>query len=136
MKKEIINPDSMAPARGFNHGILVDGGNLLFLAGQDGADAEENIVAPNDLVAQFDQALENHQTVVKNAGGKMDDIVKLNTFVANRDDYLDKLDSLGDVFGTYFDDYPTMALFEVSKFFKQDALIELEGFAVIDDSDD
>lgn len=136
MKKEIINPDSMAPARGFNHGILVDGGKLLFLAGQDGADAEENIVAPNDLVAQFDQALENHQTVVKNAGGKMDDIVKLNTFVANRDDYLDKLDSLGDVFGTYFDDYPTMALFEVDKFFKQDALIELEGFAVIDDSDD
>lgn len=135
MDKEIINPDSMAPARGFNHGILVDGGKLLFLAGQDGADAEENIVAPDDLVTQFDQVLENHQTVVEAAGGKMDDIVKLNTFVADRDDYVDKLDPLGDVFASYFNDYPTMALFEVNKFFKQDALIELEGIAIIDDSD-
>jgi enamine deaminase RidA (YjgF/YER057c/UK114 family) len=136
MDKEIINPDSMAPARGFNHGILVDGGKLLFLAGQDGADADENIVAPDDLVAQFDQVLENHQRVVEAAGGTMDDIVKLNTFVADRDDYVDKLDPLGDVFASYFNDYPTMALFEVNKFFKQDALIELEGIAIIDDSDD
>jgi enamine deaminase RidA (YjgF/YER057c/UK114 family) len=133
MDKEIINPDSMAPARGFNHGILVDGGKLLFLAGQDGADADENIVDPDDLVAQFDQVLENHQTVVEEAGGKMDDIVKLNTFVADRDDYVDKLDPLGNVFASYFNDYPTMALFEVNKFFKQDALIELEGIAVVDD---
>lgn len=132
MNKEILNPDSLAPARGFNHGILVDEGRLLFLAGQDGADADENIVAPDDLVAQFDRALQNHQTVVKEAGGTMDDIVKLNVFVADRDDYVDKLDSLGEVFGSYFDEYPTMALFEVNGFFKEEALIELEGFAMID----
>lgn len=132
MDKDIINPDSLAPARGFNHGILVDGGQLLFLAGQDGADTDENIVAPDDLVAQFDQALRNHQTVVEKANGTMDDIVKLNVFVADRDDYVDKLDSLGEVFSSYFEEYPTMALFEVNEFFKEDALVELEGIAVID----
>jgi len=132
MDKEIITPPELAPPRGFNHGIKVDGGELLFLAGQDGSNADEEIVAPSDLVAQFEQVLENLQTVVREAGGTMDDIVKLNIFVADRDDYVDRLDPLGEVFASYFDEYPTMALFEVNKFFKQEALIELEGFAVVD----
>lgn len=135
MEKEILNPSELAPARGFNHGIKVSGGDLLFLAGQDGADETETIVAPDDLVAQFDQVLSNLQTVVQEAGGTMDDITKLNVFVADRDDYVDKLDPLGDVFSDYFDEYPTMALFEVNKFFKEDALIELEGFAVVDNEE-
>jgi enamine deaminase RidA (YjgF/YER057c/UK114 family) len=132
MDKEIINPDSLAPPQGFNHGIKVSDGDLVFLAGQDGADESETIVDPDDLVAQFEQVLENLQTVVEEAGGNIDDIVKLNVFVADRDDYVDKLDSIGNVFSAYFEEYPTMALFEVSKFFKADALVELEGFAVVD----
>lgn len=132
MDKEIINPDSLAPPRGFNHGIKVSDGDLLFLAGQDGADETGTIVDPDDIVAQFEQILENLQTVVEEAGGNMSDIVKLNIFVADRDDYVDKLDPIGSVFSAYFEEYPTMALFEVSKFFKADALIELEGFAVVD----
>jgi enamine deaminase RidA (YjgF/YER057c/UK114 family) len=134
MDKEILNPTDLAPPRGFNHGIKVSGGDLLFLAGQDGADANENIVDPDDLVAQFDQVLSNLQTVVQEADGTMNDIVKLNVFVADRDEYVDRLDELGEVFSRYFDDYPTMALFEVSAFFKEDARIELEGMAVVDES--
>lgn len=132
MEKEILNPDELAAPRGFNHGVLVDGGKLLFLAGQDGADETEAIVAPGDLVAQFEQVLLNLQTVVQSAGGEMDDIVKLNVFVADRDEYVDQLDPLGEVFSSYFDEYPTMALFEVSAFFKEDALVEMEGFAVVE----
>lgn len=132
MDKEVINPGSLAPPRGFNHGIKVDGGELLFLAGQDGSNADEEIVAPGDLVVQFEQVLENLRTVVREAGGTMDDIVKLNIFVADRDDYVDNLDPLGEVMASYFEEYPTMALFEVNKFFKEAALIELEGFAVVD----
>lgn len=132
MEKEILDPSDLAPARGFNHGIRVSGGDLLFLAGQDGADETETIVAPDDLVAQFDQVLSNLQSVVREAGGTMDDIVKLNVFVADRDEYVDLLEPLGEVFAEYFEDYPTMALFEVSGFFKEDALIELEGMAVLE----
>jgi enamine deaminase RidA (YjgF/YER057c/UK114 family) len=133
MKKEILDPESLAPARGFNHGIVVEGGKTLYLAGQDGANADEEIVAPDDLVAQFRQVLSNLETVVTEAGGEMNDIVKLNIFVADRDDYVAKLDPLGEVFSSFFDEYPTMALFEVSAFFKEEALIELEGVAVIEE---
>ncbi len=133
MQKTIVNPPTLAPPRGFNHGIAVTGGTLLFLAGQDASDGAGRIVAPGDLVAQAEQVLRNLQAVTQAAGGEMQDIVKLNIFVADRDEYRRQLKPLGDLFRSYFGDYyPALALFEVSRFFQEEALIEMEGFAVID----
>jgi enamine deaminase RidA (YjgF/YER057c/UK114 family) len=132
MDRKIINPSSLPAPRGFNHGILVEGGRLLFLAGQDASDAQGNIVAPGNLVGQFEQVLLNLKAVVEEAGGTMQDIVKLNVFVNDRDEYVSNLKPLGQVFRTYFGDhYPAMALFEISAFFRDGNMIELEGIAVI-----
>lgn len=132
MRKTIVNPPTLAPPRGFNHGILVSGGQVLFLAGQDASGPDGRIVAPGDLVGQFAQALHNLQAVVVAAGGVMQDIVKLNIFVADRHAYRASLKQLGPIFRAHFADYyPALALFEVAGFFQEEALIELEGFAVI-----
>jgi enamine deaminase RidA (YjgF/YER057c/UK114 family) len=132
MSKEIISPPALPRPRGFSHGILTTGGKLLFLAGQDASDADGHIVAPGDVVAQLDQVLHNLHAVVHEAGGQMTDIVKLNIFVRDRDDYIAKHKPLGEVFRRYFGGYyPALALFEVSALFQGDALIELEGMAVL-----
>lgn len=133
LEKTIINPPTLAPPVGFSHGVLVTGGRLLFLAGQTGSNAENQIIVPGDLVAQYEQTLRNLQTVVESAGGKMQDITKLNIFVRDRDDYIANLKPLGKVHRSYFGAYyPAMALFEVTRFFQNETLIEMEGFAVID----
>ena len=133
MGKILVNPPSLARPSGFNHGILVTGGDLLFLAGQTGSNAEGQIVAPGDLVAQYEQTLRNLQTVVEAASGKMQDIVKVNIFVRDRDDYLAHLKPLGVIHKSFFGAYyPAAALFEVSRFFQDEALIEIEGLAMID----
>ena len=133
MEVQIITPPTLPAPRGFNHGILVKGGQILFLAGQDASDSDGNIVAPGDLVAQFEQVLKNLQAVVEAAGGSMQNIMKLNVFVRSRDDYVANLKPLGKLFRAYFGDhYPAMALFEVSAFFRDENLVELEGFAVIE----
>lgn len=133
MPKEIINPASLARPVGFNHGILTSGGKLLFLAGQTAGDAEGRIVAAGDIVVQYEQVLRNLKAVVEAAGGTMQDIVKLNIYVRNRDDYQAHLKDLGRVhrafFGLY---YPAMALFEISRLFQDEALVEIEWLAVID----
>ena len=130
--KQLINPPHLPPPRGFNHGILTEGGRLLFLAGQDASDGEGRIVSPGDLVAQYEQVLRNLQAVVTEAGGTMQDIVKLTIYVKDRDDYRRKLRELGQVHKKYFGPYyPTMALFEISNFFQDENLVELEGMAVI-----
>ena len=132
MEKTIVNPPELAPPRGFNHGILTSGGKLLFLAGQDASDADGRIVAPSDLVGQCAQVLRNLHAVVSAAGGTMQDIVKLNVFVGDRDAYRAHLKPIGQLFREHFGRYyPAMALFEVSRFFQDEALIEIEGFAVI-----
>ena len=133
MEKTIINPPTLAPPIGFSHGVLVSGGRMLFLAGQTGSNAEGQIIAPGDLVAQYEQTLRNLQTIVETAGGNMQDITKLNIFIRDRDDYLAHLKSLGIVHRSFFGAYyPAMALFEISRFFQNETLVEIEGFAVID----
>jgi enamine deaminase RidA (YjgF/YER057c/UK114 family) len=133
MTLTLINPPSLPAPKGFNHGIVVSGRRLLFLAGQDASDADGNIVAPGNVVAQFEQVLRNLQAVVEAAGGTTQDIVKLNIFVRHRDAYLANLKPLGQVFRAYFSNhYPTMALFEVSAFFREENLIELEGVAALE----
>jgi enamine deaminase RidA (YjgF/YER057c/UK114 family) len=133
MSKTIINPPELLTPRGFNHAILCSGGRILFLAGQDASDENGRIVAPGDVVKQYEQVLKNLQAVVTAAGGRMTDIVKLNIYVKDRDDYVSKLSQLGQVHKTYFGDhYPAMALLEVTGFFQTENLIELEGFAYLD----
>jgi enamine deaminase RidA (YjgF/YER057c/UK114 family) len=131
--RKLIAPPSLPAPRGFSHGILVKGGQLLFLAGQDASDAQGRMVAPGDLVKQFEQVLLNLQAVVQTAGGTLQDVVKLNVFVRRREAYLANLKPIGAVFRQYFrGHYPAMALFEVSGFFHGDALIEMEGIAVLE----
>lgn len=135
MHREIVTPPGLAEPRGFNHGLLVDGGQLLFLAGQDASGSDGKIVAQGDLLGQFERVMENLSAVVEEAGGTSEDIVKLNVFVADREEYRAHLEEVGEIFGRYVETYPAMALFEVSGFFKEEALIEMEGFAVIADRD-
>jgi enamine deaminase RidA (YjgF/YER057c/UK114 family) len=137
MSKEIINPTSLPTPRGFNHGLLTTGGRLLFLAGQDASDGDGRIVAAGDILGQCQQVLLNLHAVVHEAGGQMADIVKLNVYVTSRDAYLAQLKPLGKIFRDYFGGYyPAMALFEVTGLFQPDALIEMEGFAVLDAEDE
>jgi enamine deaminase RidA (YjgF/YER057c/UK114 family) len=133
MPKQIITPPSLPAPRGFNHGILTEGGRILWLAGQDASDADGNITAPGDMVAQYKQVLRNLQAVVEAGGGTMQDIVKLNIYTTDRVLYKANLKALGKVMKEYFGDYfPVMALFEVKSLFLDEALVEMEGVAVVE----
>lgn len=105
---------------------------MLFLAGQTAFNAEGKLVAPGDLVGQYEEALRHLKAVVEEAGGAMSDIVKINLFVKDRDDYLKRLKPLGAVHQSFFGKYyPATALFEISRFFQDGILIEIEGIAML-----
>ncbi|NDJ33287.1 MAG: RidA family protein [Chloroflexi bacterium] len=132
MEKSIITPPQLPQPRGFNHGIVTQGGRILWLAGQDASDADGRIIGHGDLLAQYEQVLKNLQAVVQAAGGQMTDIVKLNIYTTDRALYREHLKPLGSLMKTYFGDYyPAMALFEVSSLFQDGALVEMEGVAVL-----
>jgi enamine deaminase RidA (YjgF/YER057c/UK114 family) len=128
----VIAPPELVKPIGYSHGILATGGNFLFLGGQIAMDREGNLMAPGDVVGQYRQVLVNLESVVGEAGGEMSNIVKLTIYVKDRDEYRAHLKELGEVhrefFGTY---YPATALVEISRFFEEGVLVEIEGIAVI-----
>ncbi len=132
MRHTIINPPELVRPRGYSHAVLAQGGRLLFLGGQDATDPSGKLVGPGDVVAQFDQVLRNVQAVLHAAGGEMHHVVQLTVFVRDREEYLRQRKALGEVFRRYFGGYyPAMALFEVSGFFHEGALVEVQGVAVL-----
>jgi enamine deaminase RidA (YjgF/YER057c/UK114 family) len=131
-KQAIITPSQLARPVGFSHGILISGSNMLFLAGQTALDRDGRVVSPGDVVAQYRQVLSNHRAVLEAAGGTMRDIVKITIFVKDRDDYKSHLKELGRVHKEFFGaHYPASALLEVSRFFDDGVMVEIEGIAVI-----
>jgi len=133
MEKQFINPGSMVKPTGYAHGVIASGGRLLFLAGQPGLDTTGNVASPGDMVAQCAQAYANLKTVIQAAGGTTSDVVKLTIYVTDRAAYKANLKSIGaayrNVFGKH---YPAMTLVEVKSLFDDDALVEIDGLAVID----
>jgi enamine deaminase RidA (YjgF/YER057c/UK114 family) len=135
MSKQLINPGSLARPSGYSHGVLARG-RLLALAGQTGTNAAGRIVAPDDLLAQFRQSLANLKAVIQAAGGQMSDVVKLTLYVADKDSYREQLKPIGAAYREFFGSYyPAMSLVEVSSLFDDEALIEIEGLAVLEEAD-
>ncbi|HUP27115.1 MAG TPA: Clp protease N-terminal domain-containing protein [Chloroflexia bacterium] len=130
--RRIIRPSSLARPVGFSHGIVTLGGRMLFLAGQTSIDSQGQLVAPGDIMGQYRQVLSNLEAVVEEAGGDITEIVKMTIFVADRDNYIANLKPLGLVHKEFFGDYyPATALLEVSRFFQDGVMIEIEGIAVL-----
>lgn len=126
-----INPETLAPAKGYSNGVLMPPGSLLFVAGQIGWDRHENLVA-NTFVLQFRQALQNVLDVVVAAGGGAESIARLTMYTTDKQAYLADLKAVGsayrEVLGRHF---PAMALVEVADLVEDGALIEIEATAVI-----
>ncbi len=132
MDKEILNPETLAKPAGYSHAVMTKGGRLLFLAGQPGCDVNGKITAPGDITAQFAQSFANLKAVVEAAGGTMTDIVKLTLYVTDKAAYLANLRGIGGAYRSYFGRYyPAMTLVEVKSLFDDQALVEIDGLAVL-----
>lgn len=128
----MINPPELVAPVGYAHAVATTGGTTVYLAGQVSFDGEGRVVHEGDLLGQFEQALSNIQTTLRNAGGEMTDIVKLLIFVKDRNAYKQHLKEIGRIYRKFFGKYyPAMTLVEVSSLFDDGIMLEIEGIAVI-----
>jgi enamine deaminase RidA (YjgF/YER057c/UK114 family) len=111
----------------YSHGIKV--GNTLFIAGQVALDEELRIVGPGDAEAQARQTWTNIQKVVEAAGGKITDVVRVTTYVAELAD----VEAIHNVRREFFPDgdYPVATVVQAAKLGLPGLLLETEAFAVI-----
>lgn len=84
MRRSTFNAAKNAPPGGhYSHGVIVEAGRTLYVAGQVPLDAEGNTVGAGDAGAQTRQALENMKNVIEEAGGRMEDVAKTTVFVTD-----------------------------------------------------
>lgn len=131
MTVERVNPPSLAPARGFSHAVVAEG-RAVFLAGQTALDGTGRVVE-GDVVIQFEKALANLLKALSASGGRPDQLTSLTVYLVHIDDYKAHAREIGDVWrrlvGT---DYPAMAAVEVSRLWDIEAVVEVQGTAVLE----
>jgi enamine deaminase RidA (YjgF/YER057c/UK114 family) len=129
----ILQPPGWARARGFSNGIAVKGGTTVYVAGQIGWTGEGKWQA-RDFAGQFKQALENIISVVAQAGGRPEHLVRLTWYVLDKQEYLAALKEIGlayrELMGRHF---PAMAVLQVGGLVESEAKLEIEATAVIPD---
>ena len=125
-----VNPASLAKPSGFSHATVASG-TTVFLAGQTGLDVEGGIV-DGGLVAQFEKALTNLLTALAAAGGQPRDLASMTVYIVDMDDYRARAREIGEVWKRLVGaDYPAMAGIGVSRLWDAEALVEVQGFAVL-----
>jgi enamine deaminase RidA (YjgF/YER057c/UK114 family) len=129
----VVNPDALGEPRGWNNGMLAPaGGRVLFVAGQVASDESGEVVVGLSFVAQFGVALERVLKVVEEAGGGPEHVGRLTIYVTDRKAYLSGLKELGVVYRAHMGrNYPAMSLVQVAGLVEPNALLEIEGTAVL-----
>ena len=125
-----IDPPSLATPSGFSHAVVATG-TTVFLAGQTGMDATGAIVG-GGLVAQFEQALANLLAALGAAGGGPEHLASLTVYIVDMDDYRARARDIGAVWRRLVGrDYPAMAGIGVARLWDAEAVVELQGAAVL-----
>ena len=118
-------PDTFVPAgRTYSHGIIVETGRTLYVAGQTARDAQGNIVCKGDAAGQTRQVLENMKRVVEGAGGRMEDIAKTTVYITD----IKHREAVGRVRQEFFKgDPPANTLLVISGLADPAFLVEIEA---------
>lgn len=131
MSSRVLQPSNWLPPVGYANGISAAVGNIVFVAGQVGWNADQKFES-EDLVPQFRQALENILAVLAEAGGGPSHICRLTAFCIDKPAYLAGRRELGRIWKSLMGDhYPAMSMIFVADLLDTPAKIELEATAVI-----
>lgn len=127
-----VNPPSLSKPSGFSHAV-VSTGTTVHLAGQTALDPDGRVVG-DGVVEQFEQALSNLLSALGAAGGEPSDLASLTVYVVDMDDYKAHARAIGLVWKRLVgSDYPAMAGIGVSRLWDVEALVEVQGVAVLND---
>lgn len=130
MSLDRINPPELPRPSGFAHAVAGTG-RTVFLAGQTAQDADGRIV-PGGIVAQFERALANLLTALRAAGGEPEHLAALTIYLVDVEDYRAHTAELGAVWRRLVGRaYPATAGIGVSRLWDADALVELQGIALL-----
>ncbi|WP_328536147.1 RidA family protein [Streptomyces sp. NBC_00344] len=131
MSLDRLNPPELSPPTGFSHAVAATGSRLVFLAGQTALDRDGK-VAGGALPDQFELALTNLLTALRAAGGTPADLARVTVYATDVADYRAHAAELGLIWRKLAGrDYPAMAVIGTTRLWDEQAMVEIDGFAVL-----
>jgi enamine deaminase RidA (YjgF/YER057c/UK114 family) len=132
MASRILQPDGWKRPNGYSNGIAASG-RFVFTAGVVGWNGQERF-EHKDFAGQFRQALINTRAILAEGGAQPADIVRMTCYVTDKREYLACLKDIGAAWREVLGEaYPCMAVVQVSALMEDDAKLEIESTAVVDE---
>jgi 2-iminobutanoate/2-iminopropanoate deaminase len=131
VERRIINPWTWQDNFGYVQANEVsDAQRTLFLAGQASVDEQGRPVHAEDMGAQLAQAMDNVETVLREAGAELSDVVRLNFYTTDVDRFFE---AFGDAAGRLAEAgcRPASTLVGVQRLAFPELLVEIEATAVV-----
>ena len=132
MPKIQIRSDRLArPSGVFSHATAIEArGRFVFISGMTARRPDGTMAGPGDIAAQTRQVCENLKAAVEAAGGRMDDICRVDVYIRN----MEHFPEIHKVRAEYFKEpLPASTMVEVTKMTSPEALIEISAIAIIPD---
>jgi 2-iminobutanoate/2-iminopropanoate deaminase len=130
MERRIINPWTWQDQLGYVQANEISGAQrTLFLAGQGSVDEEGRPVHPEDMAAQLNQTLDNLETVLREAGAELSDVVRLNYYTTDVERFFEAYDAVV-VRLVQAGCRPACTLLGVARLAFPELLVEIEATAV------
>ena len=128
MQKHIISTNQAPQAIGtYSQAVHVTGGSTVYLSGQIPLVPETMEMIDGDISAQINQVFKNLTAVCKASGGNLNDIVKLNIFLTD----LNNFPIVNEIMAQYFDEpYPARAAVGINELPKG-SQVEMDGVMII-----
>jgi len=129
---QMLNPDSLGPPLGpYSHIARVKASELLFIAGQVGADRDGKVVG--DFDAQCTQLFANIGAALSSQGASFANIVETTTYLVHSQDIPKLMQYRAREFPRLFAGgaYPPNTLLIVDRLFREELLIEVSAMAAL-----
>ncbi len=131
MERRIVNPWTWQDQMGYVQANDVRSAQrTIFLAGQGSVDEKGAPVHPGDMEAQLNQTLDNLETVLREAGAGLSDVVRLNIYTTDVDGFFE---AFGAVAGRLAQAgcRPASTLLGVTRLAYPEMLVEIEATAMV-----
>jgi enamine deaminase RidA (YjgF/YER057c/UK114 family) len=130
MNHQAILPEGWPRPKGYANGVVAQG-RTLYIAGMIGWDAQGRFPS-DDFAGQARQALSNIADVLRQAGGRPENIVRMTWYVTDKREYLAASREIGRAFRETIGCYDiAMTAVEVKALIEDRAKVEIEATAVL-----
>ena len=132
MPRRVLRPANLdfQPRPTYPYSPGAAGGGLVYTAGQVAWNEDGDVIGIGDVTAQTRQTLSNVQSVLREGGATLDDVLKCNVYLAD----IRHFQAMNDVFAEFFPNDPPARTTVQALLAEPEMLVEIEAVAYVGES--